>query len=140
MKPGIRKLLAALNIGIAWGAAWAALFALLSIVIGIVDPDSIDAGEGPVRIGGIGLVVGFMSGATFASILAFAENRKSIRDISLLRAALWGAVAGAALPLLTTMPNSVLANTIPISAALAVGSMALARRSLTGPRQPRLRG
>ena len=45
------------------------------------------------------------------------------------RAALWGALGGAALPLLTTMNDSVLVNTIPLGAIFAASTVAIVRRA-----------
>ena len=45
-----------------WSVAWAAIFALLGVIIGVVNPDSIDPGEEPLRIAWIGGVLGFISG------------------------------------------------------------------------------
>ncbi|MDQ5858051.1 MAG: hypothetical protein M3542_07230 [Acidobacteriota bacterium] len=42
-----------LAIGLTWGALWAAVFGALSIATALVDPDSIDPGEGPIRVGTI---------------------------------------------------------------------------------------
>jgi len=92
MRAFLRRCRGALGISIAWGAVWAAIFAALTVVIGIVDPDSIDPGETVARIAWIGGVFGLVSGAVFSLLLSLAERRKTIRDLSLRRAALWGVV------------------------------------------------
>ncbi len=125
----LRKLRGILGLGLVWAGAWAILFAMISVVVGIIHPPSIDAGEGPLRLGGIGAMVGFFSGVCFGAVLALAERRKGILELSRLRAALWGAIAGTALPLLTPINNSVLANTIPIGAVFAVLTVSAARRA-----------
>jgi len=141
MRSFLRKLRGALSIAVTWGGVWAAIFAAIAFVIGIVDPDSIDAGEGPVRIAGIGAMFGFISGAVFAALFTATEGRKTLRDLSLGRAALWGAVATAAFPLLTPVANSMLIIFCPVGAALGAGFVAVAKRGeLTGaPEQPKLR-
>lgn len=123
-----RKVLGVIGIGAIWSAAWSLLFAVLAVATGIVDPDSIDPGEGPVRISGFGLILGFASGVGFGIALALAENRRSIRDLSLGRVALWGIAGSAALPLLTTMNKSFLLIGCPIGAMCALVSVAIARR------------
>jgi hypothetical protein len=114
---------------------WAAIGAALSIVIGVVDPPSIDAGEGPVDVARLLGGVGVASGIVFGLLLAVGERRRAAADISLFRAALWGAIAGAALPLLTGINDAVVANTGPLGAVSAMLYVALARvaRRSTAP-------
>ena len=136
----LKRCRGALGIGVTWGAAWAAIFAAVALIIGLVDPDSIDPGEGPIRVAGIGAVFGLVSGAGFGVLLSVAEGRKAIRDLSLSRAALWGALGTAAFPLLTPVDNSMLLIVCPIGAALAAASVAVAKRAELGasPEQPKL--
>lgn len=123
-----------------WGAVWAAIFAALALIIGFVDPDQIDAGEGPIPVAGVGALFGFVSGAAFAVLLSLAEGRKTIRDLSLTRAALWGALGTAAYPLLTPVDNGMVFIVCPVGAALAAASVAVARKAQLGvsPEQPTL--
>src|SRR5687767_5144720 len=99
----LRKLRGMLGMGITWAVGWAMVMFLIGTIIGIVDPDSIDPGEEPWRMAGVIAVVGFLSGTAFAAILASAERRRKIRDLSVLRSAFWGALGGAVLPLVTSM-------------------------------------
>jgi hypothetical protein len=124
-----RKLRGMLGVGITWAVGWAIIMFILGTIIGIVDPDSIDPGEEPWRLALMVSTVGFISGSAFALILSSAERRKSVKDLSTWRAALWGALGGAALPLLTTMNDSVLVNTIPLGAIFAASTVAIARRA-----------
>ena len=118
-----------LGVGLTWGIGWATLIFILASIIGAVDPQQIDQGEEPWRLAGLVGMVGFMSGAVFAVILSSAERRKSLKDLSVPRAALWGALGGAALPLLTTMNNSVMFNTVPLGVIFAASTVAIARRA-----------
>ena len=118
-----------LGVGLTWGVGWGILIFIIGSIIGVVDPDSIDAGEEPWRMAGMVGAVGFMSGAVFAAILSSAERRKSLRELSVSRAALWGALGGAALPLLTTMNDVVMFNTVPLGAIFAASTVAIARRA-----------
>lgn len=137
----LRKLLGVLGIGLSWGMVWAALFAALGLIIGIVRPQDIDPGESPVVFSGIGLLVGFVSGAVFGIILSLAENRKSIRDLGLIRVAIWGIVASAAWPLLTTVDDGMVVILCPLGAVCASASVAIARRAeLPGPERAPLSG
>jgi len=118
-----------LGVGLTWGVGWATLIFILATIIGIVDPQQIDQGEEPWRLAGLVGMVGFMSGAVFAVILSSAQRRKSLKDLSVPRAALWGALGGAALPLLTTMNNAVMFNTVPLGVIFAASTVAIARRA-----------
>ena len=118
-----------LGVGLTWGVGWGTLIFILTSIIGAVDPQQIDQGEEPWRLAGLVGMVGFMSGAVFAVILSSAERRKSLKDLSVPRAALWGALGGAALPLLTTMNNSVMFNTVPLGVIFAASTVAIARRA-----------
>ena len=128
MRAFLRKCRGILKMGVTWGIVWAAIFAGISIVVGIIDPDSIDAGEGPLGLGRIGAIFGFVSGSVFGLLLSFADGRKAIRELSLGRAAVWGALGTAVIPLLTPVANSMVFIVCPIGAALAAGAVALAKR------------
>ena len=125
----LRKLRGMLGMGLTWGVGWGMVLFIIGSIIGVVDPDSIDPGEEPWRMSLLVASVGFVSGSLFALIFSRAERRKSIRNLSVLRATLWGALGGAALPLLTTMNDSTLFNTVPLGAAFAAATVAIARRA-----------
>lgn len=129
-----------LGIGLVWAAAWGAMFALLSVIVGVIDPPSIDPGEGPIRIGLIGAIYGLVSGAAFGALLSFSERRKGIPELSMTRAIIWGILGTALFPLLTPVHDSMLLIVCPIGAALAAGTLALAKRSALRavPEQPKL--
>ena len=129
MRDFLRKCKAVLGLGAMWGAAWALIFALTVLIIGIVNPDSIDAGEGPIRGIAIGALFGFVSGIVFAALFALTERRKTIRNLSVGRAALWGMLGTAAYPLLTPVDNSLVFFVCPIGAALAAASVAVAKKA-----------
>lgn len=125
----LRKLRGMLGMGITWSVGWAMVMFIIGTIIGVVDPDSIDPGEEPWRMAGMIAFVGFLSGTAFAAIFASAERRRKIRELSVLRSAFWGALGGAVLPLLTSMNDSVLANTMPLGALFAATTVAIARRA-----------
>jgi hypothetical protein len=138
----LRKCRGALGISITWGSVWGAIFAAIGLIVGLVDPDSIDPGEGPIVIVGTGAILGFVSGAGFGALLSLAEAGKRIPDLSLWRAALWGALATAVYPLLTPADDSMVFLLGPIAAALATVSVAVAKRAglgagSDGPKLPR---
>ncbi len=129
MSPLLRKLRGMFGVGLTWGVGWAMIMFIIGSIIGVVDPDQLDRGEEPWRLAAMVGTVGFISGSVFALIFSSAERRKSIRDLSVLRAAVWGALGGAALPLLTTMNDSILFNTVPLGAIFAASTVAIARRA-----------
>ena len=129
MRAFLRKCRGILGVAVTWGAMWAVVFALIAFVIGLIDPDSVDPGESGLRIARIGAVFGAVSGISFGIILSVAERRKTLRELSLARVALWGAVATAVYPLLTPLPNGNVIIMSPIGAALAAGLVAVAKKS-----------
>jgi hypothetical protein len=118
-----------LGLGTTWAVVWGVIFGTLGIVIGILDPASIDPGEDPLRIAGYGAAFGFISGVAFGGILALGEHRKSIQSLSTGRAALWGALGTSLFPLLTQVDNSMALLFGPIGAALGAAMVAIARRA-----------
>ena len=128
MRAFLRICRAILGVAFTWGTVWGAVFALIALAVGVIDPDSIDPGETPLRIAGLGAVFGAVSGIVFGVLLSVAERRKTLRELSLVRVALWGAVAAAVFPLVTPLDNRMLIIVCPIGAALAVGLVALAKK------------
>ena len=128
MRAFLRKCRAILGVAFTWGAVWGAVFALIALAVGVIDPDSIDPGETPLRIAGLGAVFGVVSGIVFGVLLSVTERRKTLRELSLVRVALWGAVAAAVFPLVTPVDNRMLIIVCPIGAALAVGLVAVAKK------------
>ncbi|MEK7833455.1 MAG: hypothetical protein AAB401_20355 [Acidobacteriota bacterium] len=128
MNVQLRKLRGVISISLIWGIMWAVVFWIIAIIVGIVDPDSIDPGEEPVVIGLMGGAFGLVSGLVFGVLLALAESGRAIRDISLLRAVLWGVLASAVFPLLVGKYNQVLVM-CPIGAVVALVYVAIARKA-----------
>lgn len=141
MKGWMRRVRGALGIAATWGAVFAVVLGGLAVVAGIFDPDSIDPGETIGRFAGIGMFFGAVSGLVFSTLLAVSENRKRLRRLSTGRAAMWGAVGTAAIPLLTGVADSMVILVCPIGAALAATSVAIARRGEldAAPEPPQLR-
>ena len=133
----LRRLRGVLGTGLTWGILWAAIVYTIGVVIGVVDPDSIDPGESPVIMGAITGVVGLVSGVAFSLLLSLAESRRTIRDLSLWRVAMWGVLGSAVFPLMSGRPQMLLI-LCSLGAASATASIALARkgelRDLEGPR------
>ena len=86
MKALLRRLRGALGVGLTWAVGWAVVVFLIGTVIGIVDPDSIDAGEAPLRMAlTIIAPVGLISGLFFAVFMSVAEHRNTSRSASSTR-------------------------------------------------------
>jgi hypothetical protein len=126
MNTGLRRMRGVLGMSLTWAAAWYAVFALLTVVVWIVRPQEVDAGEGPIRVGAIMAGVGLVSGAVFAILLHAAERGHAVAELSLRRAALWGALASAVFPVATGRADAAVVF-CPVGAVLAVG-LALAAR------------
>ena len=135
MKNWVRKIRAAIGVGVAWGAAW---FGAGMVLLLIVGPDAADV-PFPLFFG----LLGFLAGITFSGILGMVERRRRFDEMSLRRFAGWGAAGGlllsgfvvitvallgdATLDMLVLGPVFALAG-----AASAAGSLALARRAEDG--------
>jgi len=128
-----------LGTGLTWAAIWAAFGAAAWGIVRVVNPGSIDAGEGLLVAATTLAVAGFISGTGFAVALSLAERRHSLKDLSLPRVALWGALGSAIIPLLTQVDNSMIIITCPLGAAIAAATVAIARRDeLASPSGPEL--
>jgi len=137
MKAIRRKVRGVLGVALTWGFLWWAIGLTVGLVIGVVDPDSIDPGEEPIVVGWIIGFVGFLSGLAFGLLLSLAEHRKTVLDLSLPRVALWGILGAAAPLLLTGMPDGMVVVTCPLGAIFAAASVAVARRGeLRGDEPP----
>lgn len=124
----IRWLRGAVGIGVTWGVLWVVFGLVLLLIIGVVRPEEIDQGEGPAKVLPIFGLVGFLSGLGFAGVLSLAERRKTLHQLSLGRAALWGLLGGVAIPLLMGVHVSMGWLTGPMGAIFAAASIATARR------------
>lgn len=76
----------------ALGLAWAVVWAPIAVVIGttIVDPDN-SMDEMWLTIGAY---PGFLCAMIFSALLGIAERGRRLDEVSLVRAAAWGALAG----------------------------------------------
>jgi len=118
----------AAGVGVTWSVLFAAIFAAIAIVVGIVRPQDIDEGEGPLGFGAIGALVGFISGIGFSILVSAVERGRAIRDIALFRGALWGILASAVFPLTTGKEDQVIF-LCPIGALVAMATVLIARQS-----------
>ena len=110
MKKFFRKLRGLAGVGLTWGTLWGAIGAGIALVIG--DP-ILDWAPG------MGLY-GFVSGVGFGSLLSLGEGRKTLRDLSLRKVAMWGVLGSAAVPLLFGMLGTFEAGTTAVDVIQAM--------------------
>jgi hypothetical protein len=96
----LRKLRGLLGVGLTWGLLWGAIGAAIGLVVGLLDPGAWTLAN-PVAEWALGLgVYGVVSGVGFGGLLSLGEGKRTLRDLSLRRVALWGVLGSAAVPLL----------------------------------------
>jgi len=88
------RLLGVLGLAVLWAVLWGSIGFALAIAVGLVDPRQIDAGEGPADIAPILGAAGGASGLVFG-LLLLVERRRTVAEVRLTRALMWGAVGAA---------------------------------------------
>ena len=135
MKKWLRRIRAAVTMGLLWAVPWA----IVALLIGMV----VDPNESMDEMWWlIGAYPGFLGGVLFSVVLAVAERHRRLEDLSIRRFGAWGAVAGLAigvLPFMLGTPSAdvdvarlatvVIGSFTVMSAASAAGSLALARKA-----------
>jgi hypothetical protein len=128
MKKWLRRIRAAIGIGLTWAAAWFGAGLVLLLVVGVGAADV----PFPLFFG----LLGFLAGVTFSGVLGVVEGRRTFDQMSLPRFAAWGAVGGLLLSGLVVLAAGlageflVLGPVFALSSAVsAAGSLALARRA-----------
>lgn len=134
MKNWLRRICGAVLMGLTWAVVWVPVGPLIGM---IVDPDG--SRDEPWVV--VGAYPGFLCGVVFSMVLWVAEGRRRFDELSLSRAAAWGAVAGllvGVLPFvlgsqntngrpLWLLPVVVIGSVTLLSAVSAPVSVALAR-------------
>jgi len=128
VKKWLRRIRAAIGIGLTWAAAWFGAGMMLLLVVG---PNAADV-PFPLFFG----LLGFLAGATFSGILGILGGRRRFDQISLPRFAAWGALGGLLLSgilVLIAGPPGDIVVVVPVfalaGATSAAGTLALARRA-----------
>jgi len=136
MNKPLRKLRGVIGIGLIWAPVWTAMFfALVAIIFAVFNPNG-GSDVGPLTWIVIMAQFGFVSGTIFGVILSLAEHGKAIRNISLVRTALWGLLGSAVFPILTQRADQMFW-ACPFGAVIAMALVALARKaSLSQATQP----
>ena len=150
----LRKLRAVLVTAVVWAGSWALasqIFLIAAAIIKGVPLTFLFPDYFLVAVIAWGSW-GALSGVFFAGLLSVAESRRSIDKLSSRRIALWGAVAGGALPVITYLISQLvptisiagvtvkLAGTLPVLASViftgllgggaAAGHLAIARQAI----------
>lgn len=128
MKKWLRRIRAAVGVGLTWAAAWFGAGMMLLLVVGL------DAADVPFPLF-FGLL-GFLAGAAFSGLLGLLGRRRRFEQMSLPHFAGWGAIAGVLLAGVVTIAAGpggeflVLGPVFALAGAIsAAGTLALARRA-----------
>jgi hypothetical protein len=121
---GLRGLL---GIGLIWAILRVALAMTVGTLIGVIDPDDIGPGEEPIVLAPMIGPGGFICGVVFGSLLSIVERRKIILELPLMRAAMWGILVAAVLPLVMGKGLPEMMVTSSVGAVSAVASVAMVR-------------
>ena len=136
MKQWLRRIRAALVMGLTWAVVWMPVGLLIGM---IMDPDG--AMDEPWIA--VGTFPGFLAGVMFSVVLGIAAKRRRLDELSVKKVGGWGAVAGVligSVPFvlgdqdgrtgnLWLLPVVVISSITVLSAVSAAGSFALARRA-----------
>jgi hypothetical protein len=124
----LKRVRAAVGIGLTWAVAWFAAGMALLLVVGFGAADV----PFPLFFG----LLGFLAGATFSGLLGIFARRRRFDQLSLPRFAGWGALGGVLLAGVVNLvagPGGELLVVIPVfalaGAISAAGTLALARRA-----------
>lgn len=137
----LRKLRGILRTGLTWAGAWSIAGTLLQAglhILGIARAP--DLAVAPLMWG----VMGFYGGSAFGALLSLTEGRKTLEKLRIGRVAIWGLVAGLAIPVLyellrgdlqalSLVTFSMEALIVgPLSAVSAAGMTAIAKSASAG--------
>jgi hypothetical protein len=83
------------GIGLTWATLWAEWWAIVFLMITLVDPDTIDPGEGPLAVAPVLGSMGLLSGIAFGILLSIAGRGGKSIDLSVTREAGLGVLGSA---------------------------------------------
>jgi len=134
----LQKLRGVLGTGLTWALGWSVVGTILQGGLSLLGISRApDLSVAPFMWG----LMGLYGGTTFGALLSFTEAKRTLKNLRLGRVAVWGALAGVALPvvydLLRGDPGaismmSVLTNAVilsPLAAGSAAGMTALAQKA-----------
>jgi hypothetical protein len=137
MKQWVRRIKAAIGMGLTWGVGWSVVGVLFGLVMWVIGFDPLGLGMMWWGAKVFGLL-GLFAGSIFSGVLGLAERHRRFDQLSLPRFAAWGAVGGLLLgglasltlfggPGLQRVDVVATAVTTLLASASAIGSLALAR-------------
>jgi hypothetical protein len=80
-------------LGLLWALVWGTVGTIVGTIIWAFDSESIDPGEEFLPL--VVALVGFIVGVCFGGLLSVAERGKPLFQVSLFKAAMWGALINA---------------------------------------------
>lgn len=127
MKKWLRRIRAAVGMGLTWAAAWFVAGIALLLVVGV------GAADVPFPLGFA--LLGFLAGVTFSGVLGMVEGRRRFDQMSLPRFAVLGGVGGLLFSGIFVLVAALGADALLVlgpvfalsGAGCAAGSLALAR-------------
>ncbi len=147
----LRRLRAALTVGVVWAFVWLPIGAAVALYASARPPQPADLLFRPVDFTTfltVWTAWGGLSGTAVAAVLAAAERRRTLGDLSPARTAAWGALGSMSVPTALVLldlsrgsvtaglydwrpPLVVLAVSAVLGAACAAATLALARRPVS---------
>ena len=128
MKSWVRRIRAAVAVGLTWAAAWFAVGMILLLIVGVGAADV----PFPLFFG----LLGFLAGAAFSGILGLLAGRRTFEQMSLPRFALGGALGGLAIAGIVNVAAGPAQDFAMVGAMFALagavsatGTLAIARRA-----------
>lgn len=128
MKRWMRRIRAAIAVGLTWAVAWFGVGMILLLIVGVGAADV----PFPLFFG----LLGFLAGAAFSGILGLLAGRRTFEQMSLPRFALGGGLGGVLIAAIVNVaagpaPNfAMIAGVFALAGAIsATGTLAIARRA-----------
>ena len=90
MKSWLKRIRGTIGVGLTWAALWGMFGAILGLIMGFPEFGF----DVAIFFGWRDAALGFVGGATFASVLQLAEGRRRFDELRLPRFAGWGALGG----------------------------------------------
>jgi hypothetical protein len=117
-----------MRMGLTWGLVWAVVGAVVGLVVRLTSPGSDGRGLNEVVIGALYGIVGVLWGTAFGMTVSIVGRRRASLHLSPLRAAMWGLLASAGLPLLLSM-HEILALVLSLMGGLSALATLVIRRA-----------
>ena len=114
--------------GLTWGIVWAMVGVVIGLIVRLTTPASDGRSLNEVVIGALYGIVGVLWGSAFGMMVSIAGRGRAFLHLSPLRAAMWGLLASAGLPLLLSM-HEILALVLSLMGGLSALATLVIRRA-----------